>query len=149
MAGCRREKGVAMPDFTTSFGRHAAARLHAEEVAWLTTVGDEGQPQPSPIWFLWDGETALIYSQPDTPKTRNIARHPRVAMNLNGDERGGNIVILTGEARIVADAPPADRHPAYLEKYRAGIARLGMDPAGFAATYSTAILFTPTKLRGH
>jgi PPOX class probable F420-dependent enzyme len=138
-----------MLDFTTDFGKRAAERLRTEEVAWLTTVGGDGQPQPSPVWFLWEGESALIYSRPGTPKVRNIERHPRVALNFNSDAGGGDVVILTGEARIDPDAPTGDQHPAYLEKYAAGIARIGMNPAQFATEYNTAIRFTPTKLRGH
>jgi len=53
---------------------HAAAlaRLGTEQIGWLTTVSKAGAPQSSPIWFLlWDAESALVFSQPDTPKYRN------------------------------------------------------------------------------
>ncbi len=136
-------------DTTTDFGRRVERRLREETVAWLTTVGADGTPQPSPIWFLWDGETILIYSQPNTPKLRNIERNPRVALNLDGDGRGGDIVILTGEARVDPNAPPARDHPEYLEKYRQGLERIGMTPEQFTASYSVPIRMTPTRLRGH
>jgi hypothetical protein len=33
---------------------HAAAgRLRAEPIIWLTTVTRSGQPQSTPVWFLW------------------------------------------------------------------------------------------------
>ncbi len=136
-------------DTTTDFGQRVERRLRDETIGWLTTVGADGTPQPSPIWFLWDGETVLVYSQPDKPKLRNMERNPRVSFNLDGDGRGGDIVILTGEARLDPAAPPADQHPDYLAKYRDGIARIGMTPEGFAAAYSVAIRMTPTRLRGH
>ena len=41
-----------MPEFTGEFGQRAAERLRTEEVIWLTTVGNDGMPQPSPVWFL-------------------------------------------------------------------------------------------------
>lgn len=138
-----------MIDFSTPFGERAAGRLAKETVAWLTTVGADGTPQPSPVWFLWDGETALIYSQPNTPKVRNIERRPQVALNLDGDGHGGNIIVLTGEARLDPATPPGDQHPAYLAKYGDDIVRIGMDAARFAAAYSVPIRFTPTRLRGH
>jgi len=136
-------------DTPTEFGQRVARRLRDETIGWLTTVGPDGTPQPSPIWFLWDGEAILIYSQPNTPKLRNIERNPRVALNLDGDGRGGDIVILTGEARVDRDASGAADHTEYLEKYRQAIERIGMTPEQFAASYSVPIRLTPAKLRGH
>jgi len=135
-------------DTTTEFGARVDRRLREEEVGWLVTVDPEGTPQPSPIWFLWDGETVLIYSQPNAPKLRNIATNPRVALHFN-DEGGGNVVVLTGTARHDETAPRVDAVPAYVEKYRAGIARIGLEPASMAAAYSAAIRMTPEQLRGH
>jgi PPOX class probable F420-dependent enzyme len=136
-----------MLDFSTDFGKRAKDRLDREPVAWLVTVDRDGTPQPSPIWYLWDGETCLIYSQPNTPKVRNVQRHPQTAFHLEGDGKGGDIIILVGEA-VVDDTPPADQNPAYLEKYAEGIVNIGMTNASFAAAYSTPIRFRPTRLRG-
>lgn len=131
------------------FHARVLAHLERDAIAWLVTVDADGTPQPSPIWFLWDGATALIYSQPGTAKLRNIERSPRVALHFDGDGRGGDIVVLTGTAGIDQDAPAPDAHPAYLAKYADGIARIGMDPARFAATYAAAVRMTPERLRGH
>jgi PPOX class probable F420-dependent enzyme len=90
----------------------------------------------------------LIYSQPNTPKVRNVQRHPQTSLHLEGDGKGGDIIILVGEASI-DDTPPADQHPAYLEKYAADIVGIGMTAESFAASYSTPIRFRPTRLRGH
>src|SRR4051794_10891046 len=103
-------------DTTTAFGERVARRLADETVIWLTTVGADGTPQPSPVWFIWDGSEILIYSQPDKPKLRNIAANPRVALNFNSTDSGGNVVVITGNARVDPDAPRADAVPAYLEK---------------------------------
>ncbi len=60
-------------------------------------------------------------------------------------------MVITGEARIVAGAPPASEVPAYIEKYEKGgyLARIGTTPARFARDYSVAIRVTATGLRGH
>jgi PPOX class probable F420-dependent enzyme len=136
-------------DTTTPFGARVARRLREELIVWLVTVGENGTPQPSPVWFLWDDRTVLIYSQPDTPKLRNIAARPRVALHFDGNGRGGDIVVLTGAARVVSDVPPADRIPAYVEKYRDGIRRIGMTPDSFARAYCVPIRVEPAALRGH
>lgn len=132
-----------MPDDTTEAG--AEGRLRAEEVAWLTTVRPDGQPQSVPVWFLWDGEIFLIYSQSGRRKLKNIARNPRVHLNLNSNDHGGDVVRAEGTAEVVEDAPPANEVPGYLEKYREAIARIGYDPEGFAREYSVALRVTPAR----
>lgn len=138
-----------MIDTTTAYGQRVARRLEEETIAWLTTVSADGTPLPSPIWFLWDGTEALIYSKPDQPKLRNIARSPRVAFHFDGDGQGGNIVVFRGDARIDVTAPPADQVSAYLAKYRTPIDRIGMTPASFAREYSVAIRVVLGQPRGH
>ncbi len=136
-------------DVGSEFGRRADRRLRDELIYWLVTVDPDGTPQPSPVWALRDGETFLVYSRPDTPKLRNIASRPRVALHLDGDGRGGDVVVVTGEARIDSGALPADRVEAYVAKYREGIRRIGMTPQSFAQAYSVAIRIAPRRLRGH
>jgi PPOX class probable F420-dependent enzyme len=135
-------------DTSTPFGARAARRLREDRLAWLTTVSSSGTPQPTPVWFLWEDGSILLYSKPDTPKLRNIARSPRVALNLDGDGRGGDIVVLTGELRV-SDDPPADVVPAYVAKYETLIAGHGWTPSSFAADYSVPLRFEPRALRGH
>jgi PPOX class probable F420-dependent enzyme len=138
-----------MIDTNTEFGQRVARRLAEERIAWLTTIDSNGNPQPRPVWFLLDGKTFLIYSRPGTAKLRHIAERPQVALNLDGDGLGGDIVVFTGQAAIDPAAPPADRVPDYVAKYQPGFARIGMTPAEFAASYSVALRVTPLKLRGH
>jgi Pyridoxamine 5'-phosphate oxidase len=46
-------------DTTTEAGRRAERRLHEEEIAWLTTMRTDGQPQSVPVWLLWNNEAFL------------------------------------------------------------------------------------------
>lgn len=138
-----------MLDESTEFGQRAARRLREDVLAWLTTVDARGTPQPVPVWFLWDGaESILLYSRPDTPKLRNIARNRRVSLNLDGNGQGGDIVVCVGEARVSND-PPADEIPDYAEKYAPLIERNRWTPASFAADYSVPLRIAITRIRGH
>lgn len=137
-----------MWDVSTPFGARVERRLAEEQVIWLVTAGKEGLPQPSPVWFLREGETLLIYSKPSAPKLRNIAREPHVALHFNTNPHGDDVVIFHGSAAAEPDAPPPNAHAAYLEKYRAGIANIGMTPERFAEEYSSAIRVRLEKLRG-
>jgi len=138
-----------MFDPTTPFGARVAQRLQNEQIIWLTTVHPDGIPQPSPVWFFWDGTMCLIYSKPNTPKLRNIEANSRVALNFDSDGRGGDIVVFTGTAQIESTPPPADIVAAYIQKYQAGMTRIGATPEQFAQLYSVLIRVTPSKLRGH
>jgi PPOX class probable F420-dependent enzyme len=140
---------VALPvDTGSEFGARVARRLADELIGWLVTVGRTGAPVPSPVWFLWDGESLLLYSQPDTPKLRNIARNPHVALHLNDDGRGGDVVIVAGDAHR-SDDPGADHVPDYIAKYAELIAEYGWTPESFAADYSVPVRIRPTRVRGN
>lgn len=133
----------------TEFGARVLHRLQSEPIIWLTTVNASGVPQPSPVWFLWEAGSVLIYSKPNVPKLRNIARNPAVALNFDGNGQGGNIIVLTGTAQIEADAAPAHQIAAYAEKYSAHMTRNGWSSEQFAQLYSVAIRVTPQDVRGH
>jgi PPOX class probable F420-dependent enzyme len=123
------------------------ARLDEELVAWMTTVNAAGQPQTSPVWFLVEGEAIVVYSLAQTPRTRNIAGNPRVSLNLNSTEDGGQVVVIEGRAVIAPEGPPADEDLDYVAKYRPAMEDLGMTPESFAADYPVRIHVQPTRLR--
>lgn len=136
-------------DRGTPFGARVARHLTEDLVVWLTTVGPAGQPEPSPVWFLWDGAASvLMYSRP-SPRVRNIAANPRVALNFPGDGAGGDIVVLSGVASADDGAGPADAVPEYLAKYRSSIGGIGLTPREFSGEYRQPIRIRLTGLRGH
>lgn len=137
-----------MVDFNTSFGRRVERRLKSEKVIWFVTVGPDRTPQPRPVWFYWDGETFLLYSQPGGRKIRHLDKNPRVALHLNSDPEGDDVVVFTGEAAVDRTAPRADELPAYVRKYRKAIGDLEMTAEEFGLEYSVAIRVRPSNLRG-
>jgi PPOX class probable F420-dependent enzyme len=137
-----------MLDFKTRFGRHVNRRLRQEQIIWLTTVDAQNTPQPRPVWFHWDGETVLIFSEQGKAKLRHIAQNPRVSLNFNTDEDGGDVAVVIGEARILDEPPPQERVKNYLSKYRRGIKSLDMTVEEFRAAYRVPILVAPLSMRG-
>jgi len=136
-----------MLDFTTTTGKRALERLQHDEVIWLTTVDSKGRPQPNPVWFVWENDAFLIYTTPDAVRLKNMAKRPGVSLHFNSDADGNDIIIFVGEARLEPSSPPADQHPLYIKKYRAGIRSLGMLPPLYGKRYSVAFRVTPAKLR--
>ncbi|WP_297651777.1 TIGR03667 family PPOX class F420-dependent oxidoreductase [Pseudonocardia sp.] len=139
-----------LPDPSTEFGARVARRLAEEPIAWLTVVDGAGTPQPAPVWFLWDGATALIYSVGNAKRLDHLRADPKVALHLDSDGHGGDIVVLTGEIVEAPDEPAVPDNPVYLEKYGASIAAGSWGtPAVFAETFSVPLRFRPRRVRGH
>ena len=122
-------------------------RLRSEETVWLTTVNASGIAFPTPIWFWWEADEFLIFSQPHALKLKNIRRNPQVAINFNTDVTGEIVVVFWGEARIDANAPRSIDLPGYIEKYRKLIDLINFTPEKLAAEFSMAIRVRPTKVR--
>ena len=138
-----------MIDQGTEFGARVARHLRDEIVVWMTTVTPAGAPLPMPVWFIWDGaESVVMYSQ-DGARIRNVESNPRVTLNFAGDGGGGDIVVLSGDAVVDRDTPPADRSDDYLSKYDEHITRLGMTPESFAKRYHVPVRIRLARLRGH
>lgn len=136
-------------DTSTEFGQRVSTRLIEARIVWFTTVSQDGTPQPRPVWFLWNGESFLIFSQQEGFKVRHLDGNPKVALHLDSDGQGGDIIVFTGEARVDPESLDATDLEAYIEKYHQGFKRIGMTPETFAESYPTAIRMTPGKLRGH
>lgn len=127
----------------------AWARRHLAEdvVGWLTTVAADGRVQSSPVSFLWDGETVLVYSKPDALKIRNIAANPQVSFGLNTDKYGDHILVLEGTAEVDAAAPPWSANPAMVAKFREPLRHWELDEAETSRDFSVAIRIRPTRIR--
>lgn len=138
-----------LPDPGTEFGERVARRLAEEPVAWLSVVDGRGTPQPAPIWFVWDGTSALIYSLTEARRLTNLRARPRVSLHFDGDGGGGDIVVLTGEIADEPDAPAVVDNAPYLAKYGDRITRGWGSAEAFGALYSVPLRFRPTRVRGH
>ena len=124
-----------------------AQRLAGEGIGWLTTVGADGQPQSSPVWFIWDGASLWLRSQADAGKVRNIKANPRVAFHLADDGHGGDIITIEGAALLEAE-PPEQVLEGYFAKYGEAIrTALQTTPEQLAADYPIIIRITPTRTR--
>ncbi len=56
--------------------------LHTTALAHVATIGPDGGPQSSPVWFGWDG-TYLTFSQfPGRQKLSNLQARPQIAVSI-------------------------------------------------------------------
>lgn len=135
----------------TALARDEAAwardHLGRDVVAWLTTVSADGRVQSSVVSFLYADGRLFFYSQPDTPKVRNIAHTPVVSFHLETDPYGDHWLIIEGTAVIDPTIPPLDQQPDYVAKYTEPHAHWGLDFAETAERFSLPIRIVPTRVR--
>lgn len=133
----------------SSFAERVRRRLSEGTVVWFTTVGRDGTPQPNPVWFVWDGvDEILIYSRAEANRVAHIKQRPRVSVNLDGNGRGGDILVLTGTATILPGHPLAHENPDYLAKYASAAVRIAGSVAVFSEEHTAVLRFTIEKIRG-
>ncbi|MEV6288105.1 TIGR03667 family PPOX class F420-dependent oxidoreductase [Kribbella sp. NPDC051770] len=135
-------------DTSDAFGARIAKQLAGEQVVWLTTVGKSGTPAPNPVWFHWNGREVLVFSQAGKAKVHNVERSPRVALHFNATFTGGDVGVISGDARVDAGGATAEELEVYNAKYAEGLAGLGMSTEDFHRDYPVLIRITPDKLRG-
>src|SRR5260221_13179726 len=97
---------MQMLDPASEAGARTLDRLEHELMGWMTTVDPDGQPQSSPIWFLWQDGTILVYSHVRAPRNANGEANPRVTFNLNTDADGDDVATMEGEAPVNPALPP-------------------------------------------
>ncbi|MGH3613388.1 MAG: TIGR03667 family PPOX class F420-dependent oxidoreductase [Pseudonocardia sp.] len=142
---------TVLPEPDTDFGARVARRLRDERLAWLTIVDAAGMPQPTPVWFLWDDASgsALVYSHGEAKRLEHVRARPRVALHLDGDGRGGDIIVLTGVVEHAPDEPQVNRNPDYLAKYGEQITAGWQTAENFASIYSVPLRIHVRRARGH
>jgi len=128
-------------ELTEQIERH----LISDQVVWLTTVTATGRPAPRPVWFVWDGSAITVYSVNGGKKLRHIAANDSVSLNFNSTPGGGDVVVISGHARIVRDAPPPSRFPGLLDKYMPAVEAMGRPASWFDENYRTAIHITAER----
>lgn len=127
---------------------HARAldRLSNDTVVWLTTVSTRLRPEPSAVWFLWDGETVLVYSGA-TARIKNIAANPQVALHFDTADQGNDISIFYGTAVLDLDTPPAKDVAGYRARYDEWVPAIGKDWDSFCDHYRYPIRIRLTGYR--
>jgi PPOX class probable F420-dependent enzyme len=141
--------GRGLPDPSTPFGERVERRLRKEIVAWLTTVGRDGTPQPNLVWFLWEGESFLVYNLPHARRLEHLRARPRAALHFDSDREDADVVVFTGIARWPQDEPAAHDNPAYVAKYGEGMKRVSGSLEGFGARFNVPVRILPERVRGH
>lgn len=130
-------------ELTEQIERH----LIGDQIAWLTTVSPNGWPTPNAVWFVWDGAEITVYSLNGGAKLRHIEASGKVSLHFDSGPGGGDIVVISGRARLVPDAPPPSEFPGLLDKYQAALDAMGRTSRWYDDEFGTAIRIVPERAR--
>lgn len=135
---------------------HVEQRLRTDHWVWLITVRPDGRPHVVLVGFFWDGQTFLIFSQPNRQKLRNVRHNPQVMLALDGTGKmGDDVVVVEGTAELLNETSLSimSANPAIEAKYEEWqhlIREAGSDHDWQAtfADYSQPIRVMPTRFLG-
>lgn len=77
--------------------------IEAPNFGSIATVNSDGSPQVTPVWVDYDGEHVLVNTERSRRKARNIARDPRVAIEVRDRKNPYQAVEIRGRAELVTD----------------------------------------------
>jgi PPOX class probable F420-dependent enzyme len=106
----------------------------------LASVGADGAPHVTPVWFVWDGAALWVNSLVRSQRWVDVVRDGRVAVVVDGGEAYTELrgIEIRGHAEPVGQAPRTAAHdPAVAEAERL-----------FARKYQDANEFTPDGRHG-
>jgi len=81
--------------------------LAAERTCRVATVGSDGAPHATALWFAWDGTFLWLYSITRAQRWADLQRDPRIAVVVDAgvDYMELQGVEVTGRAEVVGDVP--------------------------------------------
>lgn len=136
---------ASLLDLTKEQDKHIDHHLRKHQIVWLITVRPDGRPHAVAVWFLWDGETILIFSQPGNQKVRNLRHNANVVLAVDDTHKGDDPITIEGTATLLEPGEVDAMLPAYVEKYKDGLREIGLTPEQMAKEYSQPIRITPTR----
>ncbi len=121
-------------------------RLHDNIIVWLTTVRPDGRPHSVAVWFLWDGESILIFSKPNQQKLHNIEHNPNVVLAIDNTNEGDDPIVLEGQATLLTNSDVDTTLAAYAAKYGEKMKEINFTPEGMAKAYSQSMSIVLTHV---
>ncbi len=76
--------------------------------AIVATLGPEGMPSQSVVWYVRDGDALWISVRPDSVKARHVAHDPRLSLLVITPD-GGGYLRIDGEAKLAGEVDLAAR----------------------------------------
>jgi hypothetical protein len=94
------------------------AFLGEERTCRVASVGADGRPHNTPLWFVWDGNALWLNSIVKSQRWTDLVRDPRVSIMVDGGHDFGELrgAELIGQVEQVGDVPRSSGSDAQLEE---------------------------------
>ncbi len=120
--------------------------LESTAVAFVSTIGPNGEPQTTPMWFVWQHGTVRFSLVEGRQKLRNLRRDPRLSVVVVDPADPTWYVELRGTADLQPDPDLAVERAAAI-KYRGE--HSDAEPPGTRRVAATVIVERVTSQSGH
>jgi len=129
----------------TQIPEHWHDLLEGNGFAHMATIGPDGEPHTSPVWYDWDGTHILISHTKQRQKYRNVVREPRVALSILDPENPYRYVEIRGIVSEIEEDPDKNLINALAKKYQ------GLDSYPYDGPGDDRVIFkvTATKVSGN
>ncbi len=114
--------------------------LDAPITAILASIGPDGMPHASPVWFTHDGEHLFVSTTNDRQKFRNVRDRPIASITIVDPDRPFHYLEVRADVALEDD-------PAFELRDRLA-ARYGIDPATLdpVGTVRVGMRLTPRQV---
>lgn len=79
--------------------------LETTALAHIATLGPNGDPQSTPVWFGWDGTYLKFSLTKRRQKYHNLQRDPRIALSLVDPANAYRYLEIRGKVDHIEDDP--------------------------------------------
>jgi nitroimidazol reductase NimA-like FMN-containing flavoprotein (pyridoxamine 5'-phosphate oxidase superfamily) len=73
-------------------------RLESALIYWVATTRPNSRPHITPVWGIWLGNMLYFDGHPNTRRGRNLALNSAIAVHLESNDAGKDVVIVEGRA---------------------------------------------------
>ena len=91
--------------------------LDAKGFAHIATIGPNGEPQCSPVWYGWDGELISFSLTKARQKFRNLTNRPSIALSIVDPANPYRYLEVRGTVERVDDDPQCEFINSMASKY--------------------------------
>lgn len=107
--------------------------LRVQRVVRIASVGADGTPHVTPLWYVWDGEHMWLSSLTRSQRWANLVRDPRVALVVDAGAGYFELhgVEFVGRAEAVGEQPRSGEPDAVLEEVERRFAEKYLEGAPF------------------
>ena len=77
--------------------------LDKKGFAHIATIGPHGEPESTPVWYGWDGETLAFSNTKGRQKYKNLVRNPRASASITDPDNPYRYLEIRGDVIIEED----------------------------------------------